>query len=142
MLFYLTCLSVYPTNLKFVYVANYQSTDMALWRGDPGCWEAAYSGERQTLVSVVDACAHVCKHDTVPVPFLLSGWDLLASPEQVRESGLMELIPLLTTGLISELVKLLFEHRNEVLLPSESLIGLFQVVLVVKDQPANAGGIG
>lgn len=84
------------------------------------------------------------KDDAVPVPFLLSGLDLLASPEQaegVRADGILSLCS--PQSLISELVKLLFEHRNEVLLLSSvEPIGLFQVVLVVKDQPANAGGIG
>ena len=102
------------------------------------------SGERVDSVMLRMACAHVCaKDDTVPVPFLLSGLDLLASPEQaegVRTDGILSLCS--PQSLISELVKFLLEHRNEVLLfSSVEPIGLFQVALVVKDLPANAGGI-
>lgn len=90
------------------------------------------------------ACAHVCKRMTRCSSL---------SPSQVRPSGLSRagggvradgILSLCSPqSLISELVKLLFEHRNEVLLLSSvEPIGLFQVVLVVKDQPANAGGIG
>ena len=44
---------------------------------------------------LLTACAHACaKEDTVPVPFLISGSDLLASPEQaegVRADGILTL---------------------------------------------------
>lgn len=53
------------------------------------------SGERVDAVMLLMACAHTCaKDDTVPIPFLLLGSDLLASPEQVegvRADGILTL---------------------------------------------------
>ena len=62
---------------------------------------------------LLTVCAHACaKDDTVPVPFVLSGLDLLASPEQaegVRADGILALCS--PQSLISQLVKFLFKYR-------------------------------
>ena len=62
MLFYLDALSIWMLNLKFVFVANYQSTDTAVWRSDPGCWEAAsFRGEGRCCHAADGVCTRVCE---------------------------------------------------------------------------------